>query len=98
MRLHYCRHTSPCNFRARAPFYSLSGFLFSADAFELSEGLPQPVWIARAVSGDFTDYRLEGHLLSKDNWSGEGFQTGALPFFEMTSDFITASEQFLQEH
>jgi|TARA_B110000208_G_scaffold8718_1_gene11243 hypothetical protein len=50
------------------------------------------------MRGDFNDYCLEGRLLSKDNWSGEVFQTGALPFFEMTSDFIAAYEQFLQEH
>jgi len=50
------------------------------------------------VRGDFTDYRVEGRLLSKDNWSGEVFQTGALPLFEMTSGFIAAYEQFLQEH
>ncbi len=72
--LHYCRRTSPCNFRTRAPLYFLSGFLFSADAFELYEGLPQPVWIAHGVRGDFTDYHLEGRLLSKDNWSGEVFR------------------------
>jgi hypothetical protein len=96
--LHYCRRTSPCNFRARAPFYVLPGFLLSADAFELYEGLPQPVWIANGTRGDFNDYCREGRLLSKDNWSGEVFQTGALPFFEMTSDFIAAYEQFLQEH
>jgi hypothetical protein len=83
--------------RPSAVFF-LSGFLFSADALELYEGLPQPVWIAHGVRGDFTDYRLEERLLSKDNWSGEVFQTGALPFFEMTSDFIAAYEQFLQEH
>jgi len=47
------------------------------------EGLPRPVWIAHGVRGDFTDYRLEGRLLSKDNWSGEVFQTGALPFLAM---------------
>jgi hypothetical protein len=96
--LHYCRRTSPCNFRARAPFYVLPGFLLSADAFELYEGLPQPVWIAHGMRGVFNDYCLEGRLLSKDNLSGEVFQTGALPFFEMTSGFIAAYEQFLQEH
>ena len=46
--------------RPSAVFYFLSGFLFSADAFELYEGLYQPVWIAYGVRGDFTDYRVEG--------------------------------------
>jgi hypothetical protein len=35
--------------------FFLSGFLFSADALELYEGLPQLVWIAHSVRGDFTD-------------------------------------------
>ena len=102
---------SPCNFRARARFYFLSSFLFSADAFyfllgflfsddvfEFYEGLPQPVWIAQGARRGFTDYRLERRLLNKDNWSDEVFQTGTLPFFEMTLDFIAAYEQLLQEH
>lgn len=50
--------------------FFLSGFLFSADAFELYGGLSQPVWIAHGMRGDFTDYRPEVRLLSKDNWSG----------------------------
>jgi pimeloyl-ACP methyl ester carboxylesterase len=80
-----------------APFYFLSGFLFSADAFALYESLSQPVWLSHGVRGDFTDYRLEDRLLGKSNWSGQVFQTGALPFFEATTDFIRAYDQFLQQ-
>jgi hypothetical protein len=83
--------------RPSAVFYFVSGFLFSADAFELFEGLYQPVWITHDVPGDFTDYCLKGRLLSKDNRSGEAFQTSALPLFEMTLGFIAAYEQFPQE-
>lgn len=58
----------------------------------------QPDWTAHSVRGDLTHYRLKGRLLSRGYRSGEVFQTGALPFFEMTLDFIGAFEQFLQEH
>lgn len=79
-----------------APFYFLSGYLFSADAFALYESLSQPVWLSHGVRGDFTDYRLEDRLLSKRNWSGSVFQSGALPFFEVTREFIADYELFLR--
>lgn len=78
-----------------APFYFLSGYLFSADAFGLYESLGQPVWMCHGVRGDFTDYRLKDQLLANKNWQCQVFDSGALPYFEVPDDFIKAYGGFL---
>lgn len=78
-----------------APFYFLSGYLFSADAFSLYESLRQPVWMSHGVRGDFTDYRLKKQLLARENWQCQVFDSGALPYFEVPDDFINAYDEFL---
>lgn len=79
----------------RAPFYFLSGFLFSGDINRLYSTLSQPVWMSHGVRGDFTDYRLKTHYQSKANWRVREFNTGALPYFEIPDEFIKAYDEFL---
>jgi pimeloyl-ACP methyl ester carboxylesterase len=81
----------------RAPFYFLSGFLFSADVFTVYESLTQPVWASHGVRGDFTDYRLKAQLEERDNWQFQVFDSGALPYFEHPDEFIELYEQFMEK-
>lgn len=79
----------------RAPFYFLSGYLFSADINTVYADLAQPVWMSHGVRGDFTDFRLKEHFRARANWSFREFESGALPFFELTEEFIAAFDEFL---
>lgn len=81
----------------RAPFYFLSGFLFSADVFAVYESLTQPVWASHGVRGDFTDYRLKTQLEERDNWQFQVFDSGALPYFEHPYEFIESYDRFMDK-
>ena len=78
-----------------APLYFLSAGLFSADIFAVYEGLTPPVWLSHGVRGDFTDYRLAARLLTRSNWRGTVYQTGALPYFEEPAAFMADYDGFL---
>ena len=78
-----------------APLAFLSGGLFSADIHTLYEGLRQPLWLSHGVRGDFTDYRYQEHFANRANWSFTQFETGALPQFERTAEFVAAYDAFL---
>ena len=80
-----------------APYYFVSGFLFSKDISRVYESLQQPVWMAHGVRGDFVDYRYKSALENRPNWHFSVFQTGALPHFEKTNEFIEAYDAFLQD-
>lgn len=78
-----------------APFHFLSGYLFSADIQEIFQSLDQPVWLAHGVRGGFTDFSRTEHYRHAPNWRIEVFQTGALPYFEVTEAFVEAYSRFL---
>lgn len=78
-----------------APYYFVSGFLFSGDAAALYESLAMPVWMCHGTRGDFTDYRWKAALASRPNWSFQVFEGGALPYFEQPERFLAAYRQFL---
>jgi len=78
-----------------APLHFVSGFLFSGDATQLYEALPQPVWMVHGVRGDFTDYRYKVALAGRANWRFTVLPTGALPYFEVPADFTQAYDAFL---
>lgn len=78
-----------------APYYFVSGFLFSADVSRIYEALEMPVWFSHGVRGDFTDYRLKRIVEHKPNWRFDVFQTGALPHFEQTQAFVQRYDAFL---
>ncbi|MCB1671024.1 MAG: alpha/beta fold hydrolase [Gammaproteobacteria bacterium] len=83
---------------SHAPFYFLSGYLFSADIYAVYSALSQPVWMVHGTRGDFTDYRLEKHFESRSNWHLRCFESGALPYFEKLQDFCLAYDEFLHVH
>jgi len=80
---------------AFAPLYFISGQLFSADIHRIYEQLTMPVWSSHGVRGNFTDYRQEHIVKSRQNWSFSTFQTGAFPHFEVTPEFVADYEHFL---
>jgi len=92
----YCVATTRVPGAEHAPFSFLSGELFSADASRLYEELTLPVWSCYGVRGDFADYGASESLRAKDNWQMLRFETGALPHFEVTDEFLGSYERFLE--
>jgi pimeloyl-ACP methyl ester carboxylesterase len=78
-----------------APYYFVSGYLFSRDITRFYEALAMPVWLAHGMRGDFHDYSYAGKTLRWPNWSVVEFPTGALPHFEVPSKFMLAYDHFL---
>lgn len=79
----------------RAPFYFLSGFLFSANIAEAYARIEQPVWMPHGDRGDFNDYSRTEPIESKSNWRITEYPTGALPYFEITDRFVSDYRHFL---
>jgi pimeloyl-ACP methyl ester carboxylesterase len=79
-----------------APYYFVSGYLFSIDAINLYRNLLMPVWMAHGVRGDFVDYEEKRIVERLPNWSIDVFQTGAMPHFEKPAEFIALYEAFLK--
>lgn len=79
-----------------APYYFVSGYLFSTDALSLYHGLPMPVWMAHGVRGDFVDYQQKTVVQNLPNWRIDVFQTGAMPHFEKPGEFIAKYDDFIQ--
>jgi pimeloyl-ACP methyl ester carboxylesterase len=78
-----------------APYYFVSGYLFSTDAMKLYQSLSMPVWMSHGVRGDFVDYERKDNVLRLPNWTVSVFQTGAMPHFEIPTKFIALYETFL---
>ncbi|MCW2315462.1 pimeloyl-ACP methyl ester carboxylesterase [Rhodoblastus acidophilus] len=81
-----------------APYYFVSGYLFSKDALLLYHRLSHPVWMIHGVRGDFVDYRHKSLVERHANWSIDVFQSGAFPHFEMPDAFTRAYDGFLARH
>jgi pimeloyl-ACP methyl ester carboxylesterase len=79
-----------------APYYFVSGYLFSNDINRIYDSLTLPVFMAHGVRGDFQDYRLKSTVEGKPNWSLHVYQTGALPHFEVPDAFARDYDAFLQ--
>ena len=79
----------------RAPFYFISGYLFSADILTVYKKLSQPVWLAHGVRGDFNDFSRADAVADQTNWWITEFDTGALPYFEAAETFNAAYNDFL---
>ncbi len=92
----YCCETVRQPGAARAPFYFLGGYLFSADISRVYQSLALPVWMCHGVRGDFVDYRYTPAIEARPNWKVQIFQTGALPFFELPEEFARGYQQFLE--
>ena len=78
-----------------APYYFVSGFLFSENIIRIYHSLTLPVWMSHGVRGDFVDYSNETEVLGRANWNIEVFPTGAMPHFEAKAQFIAAYDAFL---
>lgn len=78
-----------------APYYFVSGYLFSEGIIRIYHSLTLPVWMAHGVRGDFVDYTNKTVVQDRANWTIEVFPTGAMPHFEVTAAFIGAYDAFL---
>jgi pimeloyl-ACP methyl ester carboxylesterase len=79
-----------------APYYFVSGYLFSVDAINLYQSLGMPVWMVHGVRGDFVDYEQKRVVEQLPNWNIDVLQTGAMPQFEKPAEFIALYEAFLR--
>jgi pimeloyl-ACP methyl ester carboxylesterase len=79
-----------------APYYFVSGYLFSADAMNLYQRLAMPVWMTHGVRGDFVDYGQKPLVQRLSNWKISVFQTGAMSHFEKPAEFVALYETFLK--
>jgi pimeloyl-ACP methyl ester carboxylesterase len=78
-----------------APYYFVSGYLFSEDIIRLYLSLTLPVWMAHGMRGDFVDYSNETLVQGRANWTIQVFPTGAMPHFEAKNEFVKAYDAFL---
>ena len=78
-----------------APYYFVSGFLFSQDILRIYQSLTLPVWMTHGVRGDFVDYSNKTAVEGRANWTIEVFQTGAMPHFEAKRAFAASYDAFL---
>ena len=54
-----------------APYYFVSGFLFSEDILRIYQSLTLPVWMTHGVRGDFVDYSNKSAVEGRANWTIE---------------------------
>jgi len=78
-----------------APYYFVSGYLFSEGILRIYHALTLPVWMAHGVRGDFVDYSAKSSVETRANWSVNVFQTGAMPHFEAEAEFIARYDAFV---
>lgn len=78
-----------------APFYFLSALLFSADIMRVYGALKMPTWLVHGMRGDFVDYRLKSRFAQAANWTMDVMPTGAIPYFENSSEFFEKYDTFL---
>lgn len=79
----------------RAPFYFLSGYLFSANITLAYQAIQQPVWMSHGTRGDFNDYSRKQAIEGCANWRISEYETGALPYFEICRRFVDDYRAFL---
>jgi pimeloyl-ACP methyl ester carboxylesterase len=78
-----------------APYYFVSGYLFSQDILRIYQSIKQPAWLSHGVRGDFVDYRRKDTVEGKPNWTVTIFPTGAMPHFEVLDEFVRTYDEFL---
>jgi hypothetical protein len=78
-----------------APYYFVSGFLFSENIIRTYHSLTLPVWMVHGVRGDFVDYTNKTVVQGRANWTIQVFPTGAMPHFEQETAFVRAYDAFL---
>jgi pimeloyl-ACP methyl ester carboxylesterase len=78
-----------------APLHFLAAGMFSTDIHNVYRQVAQPVWMSHGVRGDFVDYRGKKVVADRPNWRFDVFAAGAMPYFELPSDFNSAYGGFL---
>lgn len=78
-----------------APFFFVSGRLFSKDIRTVYERLSVPVWVPHGTKGDFRDFSEAAWTEQRPNWSLEPYDAGALPQFERPDELVASYERFL---
>ncbi len=81
-----------------APYYFVSGFLFSADIMRIYHSLTLPVWMVHGTRGDFVNYENKHQVEGRANWTIDVFETGAMPHFEATDQFVRTYDAFRSRH
>jgi pimeloyl-ACP methyl ester carboxylesterase len=80
-----------------APYYFVSGYLFSRDITSVYESLSlsMSVWLSHGIRGDFQDFSYAKRVAGRPNWVVTEFPSGALPHFERPRDFLECYQKFL---
>jgi len=78
-----------------APYYFISGHLFSKDILNVYQALTPPVWMVRGTRGDFVDYHHVSRVEDRSNWTFDVLDTGAFPHFEKLSEVTASYQKFL---
>lgn len=91
----YCVTTSHRPGAEHAPLAFLARQPFSADINAVYDDLTQPVWLAHGTRGSFHDVNRAQRLVDSGRWRQSAFDSGAMPHFQQTQDFIRRYEQFL---
>lgn len=78
-----------------APYYFVSGFLFSEDIIRIYHSLTLPVLMIHGVRGDFVNYTGKTEVEGRVNWTIDVFETGAMPHFELQDQFVQSYDSFL---
>jgi pimeloyl-ACP methyl ester carboxylesterase len=78
-----------------APYYFVSGYMFSRDITRIYEKLTLPVWMSHGNRGDFQDYSYAREIEKRPNWTVTKFDGGALMFFEVPDEFFPRYDEFL---
>ena len=79
-----------------APYYFVSGHLFSKDILRVYQALELPVWMVRGTRGDFVDYHHATRLKDRENWTFDIFNSGAFPQYEKLPELVGSYERFLE--
>jgi pimeloyl-ACP methyl ester carboxylesterase len=77
-----------------APFYFISGGLFSTDIGHIYEALDLPVWVPYGVKDAFTSFEAIDTLQDRPLWLFEAFDCGGLIHFEELELFIEKYKRF----
>lgn len=75
-----------------APWYFVSGYLFSKDILNVYKSLSHQIWMAHGTRGDFVDYHHAKRVANKSNWVIEVFDTGAFPHLERPEAFAASCD------
>jgi hypothetical protein len=80
-----------------APYFFISGFLFSRDILSIYQALRHPVWMVRGTRGDFVDYQHVSRVGNRPNWAFDVLETGAFPHFEALAPLAASYGAFLSK-